>query len=280
MRHWQPLPESLEPETRNLVVRMRCLKEQTGMSLVELAKRTAHSKSAWHRYLNGTKFPPRSAVEALGRLTQVDEHRLLDLWTRAQWVRTQPESPPRQASPTPDSAPLAHTLPQRRTSISALATLILAAAAVAWVTVDDTPSHTRNPAPAPTTAASLLSPEGSAAPASCHGESCEGQYPTPSGCARDARTESTTATSGYSVRLRYSPSCATVWAEVSSTIGHVREISIKVKPKDELSDPPSDSFPTSSPMLAATNPQAAEACATVGENLACTGAGGQETSPG
>jgi hypothetical protein len=57
MSRWQPLSESLDPDVRLLVEQLRRLKLRTGLSLVELAESTPYSKSAWHRYLNGTKFP-------------------------------------------------------------------------------------------------------------------------------------------------------------------------------------------------------------------------------
>ncbi|MEV5873318.1 DUF2690 domain-containing protein [Streptomyces sp. NPDC052101] len=271
MRRWQPLPESLEPETRDLLERMRALKDTTGMSLAELAQRTAHSKSAWHRYLNGTQFPPRSAVEALGRLRPAGLPELLELWTRAETesehptVPRQPEPPPSPAAPAPRRRLRSHFLPT--------AALTLSAAALAWATIAGSSPLAGRPGPTATPAATPPS-TAPVTPASCRGESCEGQYPAPSGCTADARTESSVAASAYSVRLRFSPRCGAVWTEVTSRVGKVREITIRVEPKDELSAPPNDRFPSSSPMLATTDPQAAEACAVVGDTLACTSAGG------
>jgi hypothetical protein len=51
MSRWQPLSESLNPDVRLFV------------------------KSAWHRYLDGSKFPPRQAVETLGILAGADAAR-------------------------------------------------------------------------------------------------------------------------------------------------------------------------------------------------------------
>ncbi|WP_078889750.1 helix-turn-helix domain-containing protein [Streptomyces sp. NRRL S-1813] len=92
MTRWRPLPAPLNDDTRRLVERLRTLKEQTGLTLVELAARTDYSKSTWHRYLNGDKFPPRQAVEALGRLAKADASRLLTLWGAAHHARSRPES--------------------------------------------------------------------------------------------------------------------------------------------------------------------------------------------
>ncbi|MFF0130328.1 DUF2690 domain-containing protein [Streptomyces mirabilis] len=277
MPSWQPLPESLEPLTRNLVERLRCLKDETGMSLAELARRTAHSKSAWHRYLNGSMFPPRSAVKALAQLVQADEPGLIDLWTRAQCVSAQSEGAPLQPLPTLGEPSTVRTLPRPRVFAAALVMLVLCAAAVAGVITGGVPLRNTSHSPGKTAAAPPRPSDGSARPA-CKGETCEGRYSAPSGCDRDARTESTASMPGYSVHLRFSPSCGTVWAEVHSRAGDVREISIRVEPKAEFSAPPSDRFPTSSPILATMTPQAAEACGIVGDHLVCTSPGEQEIS--
>ena len=92
MAHWQPLPDTLDPDVRRLVEQLRLLKDRSGRSLQSLAEATACSKSAWQRYLNGTKFPPRAAVAGLGRLTGADAPRLMVLWevAEAAWI---PEAP-------------------------------------------------------------------------------------------------------------------------------------------------------------------------------------------
>jgi hypothetical protein len=105
---WRPLPDSLAPETLLLVERLRALKQRTGLSLVGLATRTAYSKSAWHRYLNGVKFPPRTAVEALGRLAGTEMAPLLTLWEEACRAETGPlseASPPPAPQPQPQPRP-------------------------------------------------------------------------------------------------------------------------------------------------------------------------------
>nr|WP_168530019.1 DUF2690 domain-containing protein [Streptomyces sp. RPA4-2]QIY64405.1 DUF2690 domain-containing protein [Streptomyces sp. RPA4-2] len=71
--------------------------------------------------------------------------------------------------------------------------------------------------------------------------------------------------------LRFSASCATVWAEVRTRTGGAREISVRAG-RDELSaayqGDPADGY--SSPMLAAASPRGAEACAEVAGRSACT----------
>ena len=80
MTRWRPLPHALPGEARHLVEQLRALKDHSGLSLAELARRTAYSKSSWQRYLSGGQPPPRAAVQALGRAAGADQARLLALW--------------------------------------------------------------------------------------------------------------------------------------------------------------------------------------------------------
>lgn len=253
------------------------------MSFAELARRTAHSKSAWHRYLNGVKFPPRSAVEALARLVQADERGLVESWARVQ-LHAQSDGGPPSPRSSPPPAPCKPAAVQgflrSRTFVEVLVLLVLCAGSGAWVIIVEVLSHTGSRALGEAAAIPRQRQSDSVAPA-CRGESCEGRYAAPAGCNRDAQTESTASTAEYSVHLRYSPSCSTVWTEVHSRPGRVREISIKVEPTDEIPFPPSARFPNSSPMLATASPQTSQACGTIGGHLACTNVGGQESaSPG
>ncbi|MFC8429056.1 helix-turn-helix domain-containing protein [Streptomyces sp. NPDC057253] len=83
MTRWRPLPDALPREARLLVEQLRQLKDRTDLSLAELARRTAYSKSSWQRYLSGAKQPPRGAVRALCRVAGADQARLLALWELA-----------------------------------------------------------------------------------------------------------------------------------------------------------------------------------------------------
>jgi transcriptional regulator with XRE-family HTH domain len=90
MSRWKPLPADLEPPNRELIIRLRELKDQTGMSAAGMARKTTYSKSSWDRYLNGVTQPPGEAVAALGRLANADPVRLLTLWELAEQSRTAP----------------------------------------------------------------------------------------------------------------------------------------------------------------------------------------------
>ncbi|WP_369252583.1 DUF2690 domain-containing protein [Streptomyces sp. R41] len=254
----QPLPDSSHDAEQLLVERLRALKQRTGLSLAALATATPFSKSTWHRYLNGDQFPPRAAVEALGRLADSDPGPLLSLWDGAARAQSRTATVP-QLPPGPAAAPAQEGSRRTRRPNRAFAALAVVAATVA-VTAG---------------AADVLDFDEAAAPraaASCRGSGCQGEFPTPETCGRDARTESSVAKAAQVVLLRFSPSCATVWSEVRTRAGGAREISIR-SGQDELSaiyqGDKSDGY--SSPMLAASTPRGAQACAKVGGKATCTG---------
>ncbi|WP_189390250.1 XRE family transcriptional regulator [Streptomyces sp. SDr-06] len=235
MAQWRQLPESTRPELRLLIEELRHLKKASGLSLAGLSARTAYSKSAWHRYLNGDNLPPRDAVDAFGALGGAEHHaRLLDLWDRA--VRPpEPAAPPEAPRPAPPAEPVREPSgrrPHRRTVTVAAALALVGSAA--WAALPHPPEAT--PA-AP-------------APPACRGASCQGDDPAASPCRTDARTQSALTTASYAVKLRYSPSCDTIWSEVRNS---------------------STGADTESPMLVAPDPRQAEACAEVSHKMLCTG---------
>ncbi|MFD3375428.1 MULTISPECIES: peptidoglycan-binding protein [unclassified Streptomyces] len=79
MSRWKVLPGELDPRVRQLVVRLRRLKDHSGLSLRQLAAKTGYSTSSWERYLGGRSLPPREAVEAMARIGGDDPTRLLAL---------------------------------------------------------------------------------------------------------------------------------------------------------------------------------------------------------
>ncbi|TFV34493.1 XRE family transcriptional regulator [Streptomyces sp. T1317-0309] len=73
----------LAPAYRDLVSELRQLKDHSRLSLTELGRTTAISKSSWERYLNAKQFPPRHAVQALCRAAQISEEAVLPRWELA-----------------------------------------------------------------------------------------------------------------------------------------------------------------------------------------------------
>ncbi|MFE0388476.1 XRE family transcriptional regulator [Streptomyces bungoensis] len=253
-----PHPQGSATQGEPLLATLRELKDRTGLSLAALAARTPYSKSAWHRYLTGTKRPPRPAVEALSRLAGADPVAVLALWAAA-------ESPPAPLPPPPleKGRPRPRWLP-----LWVLALLGTAAAVAAAVTVAG-----RQGAPAP-------AGQGLVAVPHCHARSCQGELPDASVCARDAQTRSTVTGAGYDVRLRWSPTCGTAWSEVRVRSAQAREVSVRAG-QDVLSAryPADDATGIASPMLAVPSALGVEACAAVGGRVACTGLDVEPAAP-
>jgi transcriptional regulator with XRE-family HTH domain len=132
MTRWRPLPDALPREARHLVEQLRSLKDRTSLSLAELARRTAYSKSSWQRYLSGAKQPPRGAVQALCRVAGVEQARLLALWDLADTTWPRGELPP---TGPPDAAPVPPGVDYRRWRAAALvafAVIVLLVAGLVW----------------------------------------------------------------------------------------------------------------------------------------------------
>jgi transcriptional regulator with XRE-family HTH domain len=95
MPRWAVLPAELDPRVRQLVVRLRRLKDHSGLSLRQLAARTGYSPKSWERYLGGRSLPPPEAVEVLARVAGEDPTRLLALHEVAAeaWGNRRAEAP-------------------------------------------------------------------------------------------------------------------------------------------------------------------------------------------
>ncbi|MGW4908142.1 helix-turn-helix domain-containing protein [Streptomyces sp. NPDC004270] len=141
MTRWQPLPATLPGEARQLVEQLRVLKGRTGLSLADLARRTAYSKSSWQRYLSGDRLPPRSAAQVLCRLGGGDQTRLLALWELAEQAWPQGASePPEEPVPIPEPPPAAEPLPVpeprtrrwRTAALAAFGVIVLLTAGLLW----------------------------------------------------------------------------------------------------------------------------------------------------
>lgn len=79
MSRSRTLPAELDPSARQLVTRLRRLKDHSELTMRQLAVKTGYSAKSWERYLGGTSLPPREAVEALARITGTDPVPLLAL---------------------------------------------------------------------------------------------------------------------------------------------------------------------------------------------------------
>lgn len=131
MSRWKPLADGLGPSERELIIRLRELKDQVGIGTAVMARKTTYSKSSWDRYLNGVTRPPREAVEALGRLANAEPVRLLALWELADQFRN---SQPKPADPP------AHRTTSVRRRIAAAVLLVVAAGLMVWLLALDASS--------------------------------------------------------------------------------------------------------------------------------------------
>ncbi|MDF3290316.1 peptidoglycan-binding protein [Streptomyces silvisoli] len=125
MSRWKELPEGLDPRARQLVVRLRGLKDHSGLSLTQLAAKTGYSRSSWERYLGGRLPPPEAAVEQLARTVGADPARLLALREVAAEAWTEPSVPDAAAK-----AAAPPTSPARRRGRRTVVAVVVAAVAV------------------------------------------------------------------------------------------------------------------------------------------------------
>ncbi|MFJ2306496.1 DUF2690 domain-containing protein [Streptomyces sp. NPDC087787] len=274
-------PQGTAAPPGQLTTALRELRDRTGLSLAALAARTPYSKSAWHRYLTGAKHPPRSAVEALARLSGADPDPALALWdaagaspSAATGTGPDPECVPGRASESEPphrsgAGPRSQSGPRPAWvgRLPLLTVLVLPAA----VTVVAAPLLTSSPGRPAGARVVVAAPR-------CHGASCQGELPDASACAGDARTQSAVSGASYTVRLRYSPSCRTVWSQVRVRGAVAREISVRMGGNVlSATYAAGDTSGDTSPMLGVSSPRGVEACAEVEGKLACTGLGPDAT---
>lgn len=223
------------PEFALLAAELRALRERTGLSITELAGKSAYSRSSWHRYLGGTVLPPWLAVRSLCRLADEPTPRIRTLWELAEAtasgrgaVREAPVAvapvAPTVAADTavaPErrlAAPEADTGPRRsergRWSVRAWAVTCVLALCVALAltavwrrggTPEAVPSGT------PTPGVSVFH-------VGCVGGACTGHDPGVTLCGVEPQTLLHRLTpSGAGLEVRYNPLCRAVWARVWNT---------------------------------------------------------------
>jgi transcriptional regulator with XRE-family HTH domain len=186
MSRWKKLPAQLDPCARQLVIRLRRLKDHSGLSIRQLAARTGYSPKSWERYLGGRTLPPREAVEALARIAGDDDPtRLLALhevaaegWGSPQHREPEPE-PESEPEPEPGMELLSAgaenpAAPHGRSLLIALVagavTLVLAVSSAVLITVrimndNNDGDHDNNSGSATAATAPLAAPPASPSPA-------------------------------------------------------------------------------------------------------------------
>ncbi|MFH9400775.1 helix-turn-helix domain-containing protein [Streptomyces sp. NPDC017638] len=239
--HWRALPHTLPPDYQELVGELRRLKDRSRLTLTELARTTAVSKSSWERYLNAKQFPPRHAVQALCRAARESEEAVLALWARADaaWSRrgdTMSAAEPDRTTVQGDGG-INDTEAQATRGFVSRALLSAsglitkrpwAAAAVVLLLC------TAMLAPAAIIHASYeAGPAAAARPPICRLRSCEGREPLATACEDPVTVGSHTAADGTRLEIRRSPSCQAGWVrgwpthgdfhiEITGPDGHAR----------------------------------------------------------
>jgi transcriptional regulator with XRE-family HTH domain len=113
MARYKALSAELDPCARQLVERLRGLKDHGELTTRHLAAKTGYSAKSWERYLGGTSLPPREAVEALARITGADPVPLIALHEIAAdtWDSRRARNPAEPLTPIGPAAPPTAVLP-------------------------------------------------------------------------------------------------------------------------------------------------------------------------
>ncbi|MER6084980.1 helix-turn-helix domain-containing protein [Streptomyces sp. NPDC001833] len=259
--HWRTLPQSLPAPYRELVGDLRQLKDRSRLSLTDLGRTTAISKSSWERYLNAKQFPPRQAVQALCRAAQVSEEAVLLRWERADaaWSRrgltAMPTEPrPDRITARPDGGAggrrseatrrlvhrallAASALIVKRPWATTAGVLLLCTAMLAPAVIIHA-SHGTGPAAA-------------TRPPVCRLRSCEHRDPLATACEDPVTVGSRTAADGTRLEIRLSPSCQAGWVRSWPTHGGFRiEVTSPDGHAEAATAPPS--LPTPGEMVTTT----------------------------
>ncbi|WP_327402160.1 peptidoglycan-binding protein [Streptomyces sp. NBC_01288] len=137
MSRWKVLPAELDPRVRQLVVRLRRLKDHSGLSIRQLAARTGYSAKSWERYLGARSLPPAEALEALARVCGEDPARLLALREVAAegWATTPERAPTTGHLPSPETLRSPERRALRIALVAGSVTLVLAVSSAVLVTI-------------------------------------------------------------------------------------------------------------------------------------------------
>jgi hypothetical protein len=206
---------------------LRAIKDDTGLSLVALARRTHYSKASWQRWLNGERLVTAQAVESLVTAVPCDAGALwaaLHAATSGAAARAAGAAagagvdaygPDGTAAPPPTPVPVKRSrwrLERCHFAVAAVVAGILAFSEGLVIIIHG--GWGSRPAPRPSPSSSV-----SAAPlAGCRAAGCYGRDPRRL-CADDARTIALDVIEKEAiVAMRYSPSCQAAWAKITYAV--------------------------------------------------------------
>lgn len=105
MTYWAPLPDDLGPAHRQLVTRLRALKDERRLTYQQMGRLTHYSHASWERWLNGKRLVTHAALTSLLAATRGDEE-LLRLHAIASGAQnTLDRRAPRTAAGSPQHEP-------------------------------------------------------------------------------------------------------------------------------------------------------------------------------
>ncbi len=260
---------------RHLTGELRVMKDRTGLSLGQLAKKTACSKSAWSRYLNGQALAPYAVVAALGELADADQARLRALWELAAEAGGRGGEGPygvtddgshqeHDAEPTRPFGVVRDAPPRRRwLAMFAMGITVLAIGLVVAVLTGAisrpvaAPAGSRTPTPA----------------GSCQARECTGRVAEPLGCARDAVVTASVQVDYARLELRYSAVCRAAWGVLAGARRYDR-VAVTGDGGAEAKGKDRSGSGAATPMVAAAGPEVGYACAELTSGARkCVGAG-------
>lgn len=236
MSRWKDLPDTLDPQVREFVTRLRRIADGSGASPAALADGTGYGEASWERYLDGRLLAPKGAVVALAEATGTDPVPLITLWERAEraWSRselrhgdateavllsrartvTTPASGPgRPAADRPTGA----GRPARRPAVFLAGALGAVTVAVgAFLLTDGGPADSgRTAARTPAPSATPALPPG----VLCTGPGCTGKDPEKTGCTGEHVTTARSVTVGAALlEVRYSDTCGAAWGRLIGAV--------------------------------------------------------------
>ncbi|MGW2255170.1 DUF2690 domain-containing protein [Kitasatospora sp. NPDC001660] len=230
---WRRLPEGLSAEERELVEVLRGMKDRSGLSLVELATRTLHSKSSWQRWLNGERLVTEEALRRLAEVSGTDLAPVLPVFAAAmsrgagdtgdadEVAATDEaddaddgEGPGGRAGGSPGKAGKGRQLRY----LALVMVIVAAAAGLGFALWSGRSSETAQAGSTvvPTATTTPPATAASAAAGGCLGVSCTGLDPKATGCGDDAVTLITANVQRMTIHVRYSAHCRAAWAKLTS----------------------------------------------------------------
>ncbi|MBD0691971.1 hypothetical protein BG452_09965 [Streptomyces sp. CBMA123] len=220
----------MSAEERELVEVLRRMKDRSGLSLVELATRTLHSKSSWQRWLNGERLVTEEALSRLAEVSRTDLESVRPVFEAAMSRGAGGAGDAQEGADADDAADDAEGgeardgraggSARKRRQLGYLALVVVTIAAAVGLGFALWPGRSSEAAQAgPTTVpAATTAPSATVAPSAaggCMGVSCSGLDPKATGCGDDAVTLITADVQRMTIHVRYSARCRAAWAKLT-----------------------------------------------------------------